>query len=603
METLDNGVSILYNKKNILSPAIEVLFKGHGSLKEYERNIIGLQHLIEHNLFSTVDLNISLNGVTTENYMGIELDVLNEKHVNDEIFKRIYKSLKDWLNLEGKDKYINLTKNIDKERIKVIIEEINNEYIYHTEAKHPLPFNYFLYGNDAFSFCGNKNTFDDIDNILNALRNYPKIYGSDIILLLNQHKMDQKQIVSIINLFKYLDFGNKKNSLSIKRTNLFGNVVQFDNSIDYRLIIYVPVAKIFNLKYIFSLKHILPNLLISYNHELNDVCFQFFFPSSNSLNDMVFLLKSKKYDDLFLYEPYDPYFDSYDYYMGNYLGFNFKKSKMNILNEDIGEMKKIMNLLSFYLERSIITYPRDENLLGFKTKIDEYYNVSKYMFSNDYIYDGAYIEKLFVNSELHSHIEFYGSLMHSKCFNDPQDEYIFNNYQLLSNTNDILLDSYVPLLFLYLTNDIHNFGNQMITSSLLQFFDKILTMQTKKETEILLPNKLFKIKTRYNFVLFFAKFKKSSKNILFNVLRNFQWNQKRKGHIYYIKYMHKIFGDYNYMAIFSNPDETKIKIFYNELNNLLDNSDIILTKSCIISTKSDIYDFSALEKKIVVTFP
>lgn len=604
MEILDNGVSILYNKKNNISPAIEIIFKGHGALKEYEKKIVGLQHLIEHNLFSTVDLNIGLNGVTTENYMGIELDVLNNRYVDNETFKRFYKCLRDWLGFEGKDKYINITKNVDIERIKYIIEEINNEYIYHTEARHPLSFNYFMYGNDAFNYCGNKKSFNDIDKVIDALKSYPKIYGSEVVLLLNENKLNDEQIYTIVQLFKYLDYGNPHNIIKMKRMNMFGSVVQFDNSVDYRLIIYIPISKINEVKYIMSLKYLLPNLLITYSQNIEHVSFQFFFPSIHSLNDMIFLLRNKDYDEIFLYDAFEPYFDSFDYYLGTQLGFNFKRQRLNILNEDIGEVRKIMNLLTKYsYDKYIITYPRDDNLYGLKTSIDEYYNVTKYMFSDNYIYDGTYIDKLFTNFGLQSHVSYYNQIIHSKCFNDPNDIYIFNNYQLMNNSNDILLDSYVPLLFLYLTNNIYNVEDQNIASNMIQFFEKILTIQTKKETEVILPNKLFKIKTKYNFVLFLAKFKKSTKNVLFNTLRNFQWNQKRKGHIYYIKYMHQIIGDYNYLVIFSNPDHQKIDIFYNELNNLLEDDDNILQKTCVISNKSNIYDFSALERKIVVMFP
>lgn len=603
---LDNGVKIYIVPDNYIDYDYIVKFNNYGSNLDKYINIYGFQHLLEHCIFYNYkNLNIFSNASTCPTYMSVEFNIpyKNFDFVN---------LLKHWIFSNDNLKEINLVRNIKLEEINYYINELNSEYEFRSLLNIPWELQTFLLTNGQVHYFGGNNFTLSKKNkeIQKRLSKPVKIPPEDVTIFI---KKSQSNLYNKTrDLFSHLVPFKNKISISYDEKNFYGQTIQINTGNTNSLVFLIYKKKYPDIILLYYIKTLYPFLNFYHDDITNAYYVYCTFTNINDLYSLYTLLKHRQYDFLNL-DKLNRYINIHidilnidripenvlKYISNETYASLFNKNKENILNffkyltELIEAKRYFLNLTKQYMYNNTTDYTKEKYYIT-KTNFFEDFFYSYYSREFNILNYLYYLKTKNINIATN---KFFCRPTCSKLNIIKNRNVKFHNTLLyLENNNKLDFTIYIKALI----NHFIDFSSNSLQDSI----NKILENKIQKYSnhEIILTNKIFKIKTEYDF--FFSVFKlqkKESKNIDYTLV-NLEEFLKRNGICYYIESCLVKFGQFDVLFIYTTINQDKFKTIINNILGFMNSNYYKINVDIVLSYKSFQKNLSSVNKIIKCTF-
>jgi hypothetical protein len=598
--TLENGVKIYIVPDNLLDYDYIIKFNNYGSSLDKYLNIYGFQHLLEHAIFYNYNnLNMYINATTSVTDMTINFDI-PQKDFN------LQKILNHWIFKNNNLVEINLSRNIPNQSVINFINELDNEYEFRSLLYIPWDITTFLLTNGKVHYHGGNNiTFSDkINAIKKRLLNPVKIPPQDISIFIKNNKSniykDTRRIFSQLKPFK------NNIILEYEEKNFYNKSIYLNQGkTNYLVFIH---GKDIDLSVLYIINILYPLFNIVHNDIINSYYVSFYFNNINDLFIFYSILKSKNYEELNL--------ENVNLNIKNNIGvLNIDKvpENLSIINETYASLykkyrKSILNyfqlLSSLISEKKFILSLTKQYLYNNTTPISqEKYYISNTNFLEDYFY--SYYTMKFNISNYLSKVNqrntiFYCKSLIGKSKNLFTEKDEKNNIYFVKYSNTISFTVFIQALLYHFIN----FYTETLEESIKNIINNNYKYLYKSNSnhDIIFSNKIFHIKTPYNFFFSIFKFYKNDCKNINTTLANLHEYLKLNGICYYIEYNIFQLKKFNIIYISTTINNNKFKRLYNNIINFLRSNNYKLNGNVVFSYKSLELDLSELNKNIKCIF-
>lgn len=580
---LSNNVRIFLLNDKIQQFDIEIIFNNHGACYDKINKISGIQHLIEHIIASrNINLNLDSNAYTSFNHLNFGTNFNN--------LYDLYHFLKQIINKD----HIDLKTNLESSKLSKFIKELDNEYKYRLESNCTNHIQNFIYTGRYFYSGGNNITFANLKKVKLALSQSQIIFNDDIIVFLKESK--EKYLSKIINIFSKLK--KRSNSFKIKKIDksFYNQVIRSSNN--FECLIFTFDIKDIDKTVLLMLKQIFPNFYFNITECCDLIFIQFFFENQIDMFSFIIYIKEKKYTQL-KFANKKIFLDlDIDTIVSLYKFLDLQKMEENVTNLELKlylKMKKDEFLHFFDMLEERITNKKyiinikKDSFYNKVSDINEKYLIEKNQFDIFFYLLNYNPDFSHTNNNLNYLLKYVNSF---PCF--------YNIFKKIDFNNNIYFDNKFTLFFF---NDILNI--YFITNiDNIDFLIKEYTnnkITINKDIDIKLQNKIYYIKTEYDFLYILLKLNYKFYNKLIISILNLQHKLKLNGYVYYFKNEILEFKDFFLFSIFTNSDSSNYIKIINIALNFIKSNNIKFETSFVISHKSLYRNFDNLKKKLVIS--
>lgn len=590
-----SGLEIFSVREDLIAYDIEIVFLNQGFINDIKKKLYGFQHLLEHAILDKkIDHNININGYTSENVMGFNMDVDKQKIDYFLLF------IKSWLFKDEDNTKINFSIDLNNKEITNLISILDNEDQLRNDY---LLMNwnlleFLLTNGEVYYSGGNYNSLTPyFNNVVKNLKSDNIIPPQHVKIFIKKNK---KFIIPYLEkmLFDLKPVIKKNLVLNVSKSfqKHYSKIIQIGNGHVYRMVFNIPKL---NFKSLFILNVSFQNIYIIDSESLDQHVVFIVFPNkvefyqfyNEMINNTYNFLNNSKKNDIHTFRPelinskclsfinylYSiPVYKIKEKYFSEILAF-FQIISQNCINGNIiGQLGKHFaydNETRIDLEKYTIN--------DFKLDYDFFYSKKNLQESTDFQIV-EYKTKCSFNPKVYKFVQLHDNVLYYK-----------------HNVNFSYIDIY-PIAFLafFLSNEYDNFSS---------YFNEIINNKSKEMFMINTSNMNFKnsvyyIKSECEFIFLLIKKNKIIptdvvlvKNI-FHILRE-------KGLIY--EMIHNIYSicERGYIFFFIPAKKIYFKKIVRTIESLLTSEFINYSKTIVVSEKvmkGERINFKKLEKKIVI---